>query len=88
MGIFTKEVEKIVFKTIHNKFNIGQTVFMMVNDSVKFFKIEEVKIKFTKECMSIKYELDNSPYGSNSTYINTVEENGLFESKEELLKSL
>lgn len=73
--------------TIETKYNIGDEVFVMLYGSIKRFPIKAIRIKreiVQKFCIK-PYEWTTIEYLVNNEWLN---EDKLFPTKEELLKSL
>ena len=85
MGFWTKKMIKIkyVYKTIHNKFNVNDTVCMIVDGGIFITKVEEVSIYIKEDYIQVFYTLKDSPYGR-SGKVRGFYENELFASKEDV----
>lgn len=69
---------------INNKFGIQQTVFIMYENKVKKMNVEAINIDIDKNGIKILYTLDD---GHSKTLYN-IQENNIYSTKEELLKTL
>lgn len=72
---------------IKHKFDLGEQIFIIVENKIRVCVILTITMRLTKEEKPvILYTIGVSLSFSTTTY--TVEENELFKTKEELLKSL
>lgn len=74
--------------TIETKFDIGDVCYFMYDNKVKDSTI--VKINFTKEELTATFNMEKLTYNVELGYVSNIdfEEDKLFPTKEDLLKSL
>lgn len=78
---------KYVYKTIHNKYDVGQKVFMIKSDVIHQTSIVEVGISIKDNYVGVFYTVKDSPYGR-SGKVRGFYEHEIFESPEELTEQL
>ena len=71
--------------TIETKYNIGDEVWAIVSGGARKLRIRSVVPHYSKAYQVIKYGFEKTPY---TGHFDLIEEQKLFSTKEELLKSL
>jgi len=71
--------------TIETKYNIGDEVWAIRSGGARKLRIRSVVPHYSKAYQAIKYGFEKTPY---TGILDLIEEQKLFSTKEELLKSL